>query len=75
MGKQGDDALLFEETDEAFYVGIGKSRSEEVIFIECGGLALQASGCTVSLVVCAVTSCSALSFWPGIASLYVDPIT
>ena len=34
----GDSApsLIFEETDESFYVGIGKSRSEKVLFISSG---------------------------------------
>ena len=31
-----EDVAVFEEADEAFYVGIGKSRSEKLIFIECG---------------------------------------
>ena len=31
-----EDVAVFEEVDEAFYVGIGKSRSEKLIFIECG---------------------------------------
>lgn len=33
---QAEHALVFEESDEAFYVGISKSRSEEMIFIGCG---------------------------------------
>lgn len=31
-----EDVCVYEETDEAFYVGIVKSRSEEIIFI-CSG--------------------------------------
>ncbi len=33
---QPEHTLVFEEEDEAFYVGISKSRSEEMIFIGCG---------------------------------------
>jgi oligopeptidase B len=29
-------SLIFEETDESFYVGIGKSRSEKILFISSG---------------------------------------
>ncbi|MEW5300193.1 MAG: hypothetical protein WDW36_003139 [Sanguina aurantia] len=31
-----DDVVVFEETDDAFYVGIGRSRSDEMIMISCG---------------------------------------
>ncbi len=30
------DVVVFEETDEAFYVGVGKSRSENIIYISSG---------------------------------------
>ena len=31
-----EDVVVHEETDDSFYVGIYKSRSEEVLFISCG---------------------------------------
>lgn len=36
IDEKGPSVSVFEEADEAFYVGIGKSRSEKVIFIDCG---------------------------------------
>ncbi|GAX79477.1 hypothetical protein CEUSTIGMA_g6918.t1 [Chlamydomonas eustigma] len=36
IGRESKSVLVFEETDDAFYVGIGKSRSEKIIFIDCG---------------------------------------
>jgi oligopeptidase B len=35
---KGVGVSVFEESDEAFYVGIGKSRSEKVVLINCGEL-------------------------------------
>jgi protease II len=40
IGMESKSVQVFEETDEAFYVGIGKSRSEKIIFIDCGECAL-----------------------------------
>lgn len=38
------DVVVFEEKDEAFYVGVGKSRSENIIYISSGKAAV--TGCT-----------------------------
>lgn len=32
----GEDAVVYEEADEAFYVGIGRSHSEQLMYIHCG---------------------------------------
>jgi oligopeptidase B len=36
QGKKVEAVLVYEEQDEAFFVGISKSRSEKIIFISCG---------------------------------------
>lgn len=35
QSKAEGPTMVYEETDEAFFVGIGKSRSEQILFIEC----------------------------------------
>lgn len=32
----GDDALVYHETDEAFYVGVGMTRSKRFLYIHAG---------------------------------------
>lgn len=44
-----EDVQVFEESDEAFYVGIGKSRSEKIIFIECGEAQAGVMICSVHI--------------------------
>eukprot|EP00878_Enallax_costatus_P023740 GHUV01025278.1.p1 GENE.GHUV01025278.1~~GHUV01025278.1.p1 ORF type:complete len:552 (+),score=140.91 GHUV01025278.1:456-2111(+) len=36
IGQQGDDQVVYEEKDEAFYVGIGRSHSEQLLYIHSG---------------------------------------